>query len=209
MVLTCKILNFNNYFYVWFGSDVSKYSNKVSLIRSVSKKENLTYKEASALVNNFLTNQSSIEKRINELEKENTDFFFLKTKYQQTIKTKENSIKNQKVKRLIKKIRKELDLYLKSNEVIDFKFSYNKIQEGKVIKKVNKLNYFLKKDNLKDRYTLNEYIILLNTSIEDFKEKNKEEVISYLNRYITTDKVNCKPYKLFLTHFVELLELSH
>lgn len=208
MVITCKILNFNNYFYVWFGSEVSKYSNKVSLIRSVSKKENISYKEASKLVNNFLTNQSSIEKRINELEKENSDFFFLKTKYQQTIKTKENSIKNQKVKRLINKIRKELDLYLKYNEITDFKFSYNKIQEGKV-KKENKLNYLLKKQNLKDRYKLDEYIILLNTSIEDFKEKNKEEVMSYLNRYITTDKVNCKPYKLFLTHLVELLELSH
>ena len=208
MVITCKILNFNNYFYVWFGSEVSKYSNKVSLIRSVSKKENISYKEASKLVNNFLTNQSSIEKRINELEKENSDFFFLKTKYQQTIKTKENSIKNQKVKRLINKIRKELDLYLKYNEITDFKFCYNKIQEGKV-KKVNKLNYLLKKENLKDRYILDEYIILLNTSIEDFKEKNKEEVISCLNRYITTDKVNCKPYKLFITHLVELLELSH
>ena len=208
MVITCKILNFNNYFYVWFGSEVSKYSNKVSLIRSVSKKENISYKEASKLVNNFLTNQSSIEKRINELEKENSDFFFLKTKYQQTIKTKENSIKNQKVKRLINKIRKELEFYLRSNELTDFKFCYNKIQEGKV-KKENKLNYLLKKENLKDRYKLDEYIILLNTSIEDFKEKNKEEVISYLNRYITTDKVNCKPYKLFLTHLVELLELSH
>ena len=57
----------------------------------------------------------------------------------------------------------------------DFKFTYNKIQEGKVIKKVNKLNYFLKKDNLKDGYTLNEYIFLLNTSMIDFKKKIKKK----------------------------------
>ena len=116
MVLTCKILNFNDFFYVWFGSDVSKYSNKVSLIRSVSREENINYKEASLLVNIFLTDQSSIEKRINDLEKENSDFLFLKTKYEKTIKTKENSIKNQKQKRLITKIRKELDSYLLCNE---------------------------------------------------------------------------------------------
>lgn len=208
MVLTCKILNFNDFFYVWFGSDVSKYSNKVSLIRSVSRKENITYKEASLLVNNFLTDQSSIEKRIHDLEKENSDFLFLKTKYEKTIKTKENSIKNQKQKRLITKIRKELDSYLLCNELDYFLFSLNKKKDGKIIK-VNKLNYILKKDIIKDKCYPNEYIILLNTSIEELKDKNKEKVISYLNRYVTGDKMNCKPYQLFLTHLIELLELSH
>jgi hypothetical protein len=210
MVLTNKIEKYNNYFYAWFGVAVLKYSNKVSLIRAVSRKEGVPYKDASTLVNMLLDAESSVEKRLAELEEQNANFMFLKSKYEHALKTKETCIANQQKNRKLAQVEKEAASYLKHNDLTYFRFSCNKKRSDNTIIKTNKLDHYIKlEDPLEDRYNIAGYMNLLDAAAGSLRGHNikqtKLKLKDSLDRHPVGSILDYRPYMLFIYHLLRYM----
>ena len=207
-MLTNRVIKYNGFFYCWFGSDCSRYRSKGACVTAVSNKENITYGEASSIVNQLLSNEEciTIKERVSNLEGSKLDIEIMKNSYESILKTSEANKDKRKIVSKLKSIRKKAEVVLSNNRTHIFKFNVTSYKNGDAIvhNPVSKLFPSLK---ISDTYTIETYMDLLKEIhglIERQTPETKDNVIQKLRKRKKEYSYYIKHSDLFINQLVSM-----